>query len=151
MGKKQEWVPPVSFYFQVQFHGEPKISGVRFQEVSGLKLERKVNILNKGGDPDSVQYVPGELSHGNIVLKRALEPLDEGLSKWIRECMALSGKIQPRNLIVFLMDINRQSLACWFCSNAYPVKWEVSSFNAMKSQLAIETVEMAFELLERKK
>ena len=147
MEENQEWISPVSFYFQVQFHGEPKISGVRFQEVSGLNLERNVSILNKSGEPDSI----GELTHGNIVLKRALEPLDERLSEWIRECMAPSGKIESRNLVIFLMDNNRQSLACWFCGNAYPVEWEVSSFNAMKSQQAIETLEMAFELLDRKK
>ena len=150
MGKKQEWVTPVSFYFQIQFHGEPKISGVRFQEVAGLKLEREVSVLKKGGDQDSGLHVPGNLSHGNIVLKRALEPLDEGLAEWIRECMALSGKITPRNLIIFLMDVDRQPVACWFCRNAYPLKWKVGSFDTMKNELAMETVEMAYELLERK-
>lgn len=151
MGDKQAWSLPVSFYFQVQFHGKPKMTGVRFQEVSGLQLERKVEVLKCGGDPENVQYVPGELSHGNIILKRALEPMDEELTQWIRECLALSGKITPRNMVIFLMNADRQALACWFCSNAYPVKWGMSSLNAMESGLAMETIELAFDTLERKK
>ena len=151
MADKKEWVLPVSFYFQVQFHGTPKIAGVRFQEVTGLKLERKVTVLKKGGDSEETQYVPEELTHGNIVLKRALEPLGESFTQWVKECMALSGKIKPRNMVIFLMDVNRQALACWFCSDAYPVKWELGVLDAMKSELAIEKVEMAFNLLERKK
>lgn len=151
MADKQQWSSPVSFYFQVQFHGSPKITGARFQEVSGLKLERKVTELKKGGDCENIQYVPDELTHGNIVLKRALEPLDESFTQWVKECMALSGKIKPRNMVIFLMDANRQALACWFCSEAYPVKWELGALDAMKNELAIETVEMAFNVLERKK
>lgn len=100
MADQQEWVSPVSFYFQVQFHGEPKITGARFQEVSGLRLERKVTVLKKGGDRENIQYVPDELTHGNVVLKRSLEPLDENFTQWVKECMALSGKIKPRNLVV---------------------------------------------------
>lgn len=150
MEKNQEWAPPVSFYFQVQFHGEPKISGVRFQEVSGLRQERRMD-PGEAEDFQNLRHTHMKLSHENIVLKRALDPLDEELSEWIRECMASSGKIKPRNLVIFLMDMNCQAVACWFCMKAYPVKWEVSSFNAMKSQLAIETVEMAFDMLERKK
>lgn len=150
MEKNQEWAPPVSFYFQVQFHGEPKISGVRFQEVSGLRQERRMD-PGEAEDFQNLSHTHMKLSHENIVLKRALDPLDEELSEWIRECMASSGKIKPRNLVIFLMDMNCQAVACWFCMKAYPVKWEVSSFNAMKSQLAIETVEMAFDMLERKK
>ena len=151
MTDKQKWVSPVSFYFQVQFHGVPKITGARFQEVSGLKLERKVIVLKKGGDSENVQYFPDKLTHGNIVLKRALEPLDESFTQWVKECMALSGKIKPRNMVIFLMDVNRQALACWFCSGVYPVKWELGALDAMKNDLAIETIEMAFNLLERKK
>lgn len=151
MANKQEWISPVSFYFQVQFHGEPKISGARFQEVSGLSLERKLTVLKKGGDCENTQQVPDELTHGNIVLKRALEPLDESFTGWVKECMMLSGKIRPRNMIIFLMNADRQALACWFCSDAYPVKWELGALDAMKNELAMETVEMAFNLLERKK
>lgn len=151
MADKQEWVSPVSFYFQVQFHGSPKITGARFREVSGFRLEREVSVLEQGGDQENVQYVPKKLSHGNIILKRALEPLDESFTQWVKECMALSGKIKPRNMVVFLMNVDRQALACWFCSNAYPVKWELGTLDAMKNEVAIETIEMAFNLLERKK
>lgn len=127
------------------------MTGVRFQEVSGLKLERKVSALKKGGENEGIQYVPEELTHGNVVLKRALEPLEEGLSQWIKECMSLQGKIKTRNMVIFLMDMNRQAVACWFCSDTYPIKWEVSAFDAMKNEMAIESIEMAFHVLERKK
>lgn len=154
MGNNQEWISPVSFYFQVEFldmsdADNPKVMRVSFQEVSGLRLERQLVSLKKGGANENMQSVPNELSHGNIVLKRALMPWDEEFSQWLRECMAMANKITPRDMNISLLDAGQQVVACWSCTNTYPVKWEMSGFDAMKSELVTETLEMAFEQLNR--
>ncbi len=148
---EKEWVHPVSFYFQVQFHREKKKMSVNFREVSGLKVTRELTDLPRGGDNENKVQVPDTLSHTHVTLKRALEPLDEEFTAWIKKSIALHEKIETMNMVIFLMDDKRQALACWFCGNAYPVTWEVSNFDAMKSDLAIESLVMAYEYFERKK
>lgn len=147
------WVPPVSFYFRVVIQGAPKISDTDFLEVSGLNVEMEVETLQEGGENDFLHQVPKRVKHGNLVLKRALEPLANELETWLKETLegGFAKKIKPRNIVVYLMDEKGKALRCWWCSHAYPVKWDVGVFNAQENKLAIETLELCYNLLERKK
>ncbi len=49
--------------------------------------------------------------------------------------------IQPINLIVKLLNEQHQPLQTWNVVHAYPVKWEISNFNAEESKLVIESLE----------
>ncbi len=153
MAAEKTWVPPVSFYFRVVIQGSPKIPDTDFLEVSGLKMEMQVEELKEGGQNDFVHSIPKMVKHGNLVLKRALEPLDNSLETWIKDTLegGFAKKIKPRNIVVYLMDAEGKALRCWWCSNAYPVKWEVNTFNAKANELAVETLELCYNLLERKK
>lgn len=153
MAAGNEWVPPVSFYFRVVIQGSPKIPDTDFLEVSGLKMELQVEEMKEGGQNDFIYSVPKTVKHGNLILKRALEPLSNSLETWIKDTMegGFAKKIKPRNIVVYLMDAQGKALRCWWCSNAYPVKWEVNTFNAKANELAIETLELCYGLLERKK
>lgn len=142
----------MEFYFQVEFHlGSQRISA-SFQEVSGLEQEIVLEQVNPAGDEGLKIKLPKEISHGSIILKRALEPISEELSAWVKKCFdyANGGKITPCNLVVFLMDSKSKSVACWTCSNAYPIKWNLSALDAQKSGLAIETMTITYNRLERK-
>lgn len=149
----QSWAPPVEFYFQVQFHLGSQRIAASFQEVSGLEQEIILQELNQVGDDGIKIKLPKEIVHGNIVLKRALEPVSEDLSAWVHKCFnyATDGHIKPCNLIIFLMDSKMNSVACWTCSHAYPTKWNLGTLNAEKSGLAIETMTINYNRLERKK
>lgn len=153
MAEGNAWIPPVSFYFRVVIQGSPKIPDTDFLEVSGLKMELQLEELKEGGQNDFVHLVPKTVKHGNLILKRALEPLSNGLETWIKDTLegGFAKKIKPRNIVVYLMDAQGKALRCWWCSNAYPVKWEVNTFNAKTNELAIETLELCYNLLERKK
>lgn len=147
------WVPPVSFYFKIVFQGAPKIVDSAFLEVSGLREEMEVTEVQEGGENDYFHRVPKRVKHGNLVLKRALEPLDNSLEKWVKDTLegGFARKIKPRNVVVMLLGADGKAARCWWCSHAYPVKWEVSGFNAQDNKLAIETLELCYNLLERKK
>lgn len=151
--KMSNWVPPVSFYFKIVFQGTPKIEDAAFMEVSGLKEEMEVMELQEGGENDFFHQIPKRVKHGNLVLKRALEPLDNGLEKWVKETLegGFARKIKPRNLVVMLLGADGKAVRCWWCSHAYPVKWEVSGFHSQENKIAVETLELCFNVLERKK
>ena len=147
------WAPPVSFDLKVVFQGAPKIEDAGFMEVSGLKEEMELTEIQEGGENDYFHQVPKRVKHGNLVLKRALEGLDNGLEKWIKETIegGFARRIKPRNIVVMLLDAEGKALRCWWCSHAYPVKWEVSAFSSQENKLVIETLELCYNLLERKK
>lgn len=146
------WDPPVSFYFRVVIQGVPLIPDTDFLEVSGLKVELELENIEEGGENNFIYQVPKRVKHSNLILKRALEPLSNALEIWIQQSLegGFVEKIKPRNLVIYLMDSKGKALRCWWCSNAYPVKWEVSNFNAQENKLAIETLELCYNLLERK-
>ncbi|WP_294141973.1 phage tail protein [uncultured Sanguibacteroides sp.] len=152
MAKNDSWIPPMAFYFQVQFHWGSQHIGASFMEVSGLDQEMVIEDLSQAGD-DRMIKLPKEIKHGNIVLKRSLEPLDEKITSWVKSCFSYSmnGRISPCNLVISLMDAGQQEVACWACSRAYPVKWDLGILDAQKSGLVVESLTLTYNRLERKK
>ena len=53
------------------------------------------------------------------------------------------------DLIVTLMNENNEPAASWKVENAYPVKFEVESFNAKSNEAAIEQIEFAYNRITR--
>ena len=60
------------------------------------------------------------------------------------ECLCENFKILPCNVIITLKDEKFNPIRSWNIVGAYPVKMETSQLGANKSELAIETLELAF-------
>ncbi len=149
----EQWLPPVAFYFNVEFHGEPAVPDTAFREVTGLSVEVDTEQVREGGENNFVHQLPTGLKHGRLVLKRTLETLDNALEKWIRDNLesGFAKGFQPRHISVSLLDQEGKLKAQWLCSHAYPVKWEVSALNAQQSELLIESLELNYNTLVRGK
>jgi phage tail-like protein len=52
--------------------------------------------------------------------------------------------IKPTNITISLLNEEHEPLMTWNVVHAYPLKWSVSEFNAEKSLVAIETIELAY-------
>jgi len=139
---------PVSFYFQVEFENE---TAVPFKEVSGLSVELETETIQEGGVNEHDYKLPKQIKHANLVLKRALLPLSNSLETWICNCLGndFSQSIVTKNISVKLLDEKGEPLRGWVCSGAYPVKWDIESFEAEKNAVVIESVE--FTYLEQKR
>lgn len=59
--------------------------------------------------------------------------------------------IPTYDVVIHLLDEKSEPKASWQCIRAYPVKWSLGSFDAVKSELATETVELAYAYMERVK
>ncbi|WP_299672913.1 phage tail protein [uncultured Roseobacter sp.] len=143
---------PVAFHFSVSFTGAgPSISDAAFQEVSGLESSIEVEPLVEGGENRFIHQLPKPAKRNNIVLKRGLTENSSGLVKWCKATLEgdFAKKIEPKNLVISLLDEEANPVASWSVGNAYPVKWSVGGFDAMKNELAIETIELAATTLKR--
>jgi len=150
------YYPPVSFYFEVKVLGTPRSPWVEteidasFQEVSGLDRELELQPLPEGGENRFTHQLPKRGKHPNLVLKRGLVSQKSSLADWAEKTVAsdFSVPVQPRTLVVSLLGA-KQALVVWTFTNAFPVKWTTSSFNATEGKIAVETLEMAYAFVER--
>ncbi|MFL6712409.1 MAG: phage tail protein, partial [Sulfurifustis sp.] len=61
----------------------------------------------------------------------------------------LTGTMNRRSGIITQFNTAREEMAKWRFVRGWPTKWEMAEFDASKSELAIETLEIAHEGLAR--
>lgn len=144
--------PPVAFRFEVKIQGAGMASDVAFQEVQGLEAEIEVETVAEGGENTFVHRLPKALKHPNIVLKRGIETGGSGLSDWCRDVIegGFQEAIKPADMEILLLDAGGSPLATWQVSRAYPLKWSVAGFDAMKNEIALESIEFAHAGFKRR-
>jgi phage tail-like protein len=116
-----------------------------FRSVSGLRYETEVIPVLSGGTNDTTFQLPGATKWSNIVLKQGFtssSALIGWRTEWIR------GTMKRVNGTITQLDTALEPRAQWDFVRAWPCKWELSDLDASKSELAIETLELAIEGLK---
>lgn len=135
--------PYLNFNFHVEIDG---ISRAAFQEASGFDSTIDVVEHREGGDNTTPRKLPGMTKYSNIVLKRGITD-DVELYQWHRD--TVQGNVQRRNGSIVLLDRQGNEQVRWNFLNAWPTKWDGPDLNAEGNDVAIETLELAHEGLER--
>lgn len=122
-----------------------------FKSVSGLKYETEVIPVREGGQNATTFQLLGATKWSNIVLKRGFTK-DSGATgmlawrtKWINHNPPERYAARIATGTITQLDTALKEQATWTFYRAVPVKWEISEFDASKSELAIETLELAHE------
>jgi len=131
-----------NFNFRVEIDGLPVAS---FAECSGLTSEVDVIEYREGGDP-TVRKLPGMRKVGDITLKRGVTSSAD-LQAWLAN--VLSGAADRRNGSVILLDESGQDVVRWKFIGAFPRKWEGPVLSGKGNDVAIETLTLSCERLER--
>ncbi len=145
--------PPPAFHFSVVFGGSQGNIDSSFQEVGGFGPEMETESYAEGGENRYVHTLPKAIKHPKLVLKRGIAKMNSPLVKW---CIAVlegdfNDSIEPRLLHVYLLNENADPMRAWSFADAYPVQWEVESFNSTKNQVAIETIKLNYTYSRREK
>ena len=136
--------PYKNFNFLVEIDG---ITQAGFSECSGLRLEIDVIEYREGGEPSSVvRKLPGRAKVGDITLKRGVTGSNQ-LQAWIES--TAQGIVNRKNGVIILLDDERKPVVRWKFFNAFPRKWEGPVFDAKGTDVAIETLTLCCERLER--
>lgn len=144
------WAPPVSFYFLVDFQSKGDRFQTSFSEVSGLNIQ--LNTCNTPNGTDVWVKMPGSLHYGDIILKRhSTSLMKDKFTQWVARCLKTDrdGYIKPYDVIVKLLDKDGQPLDSWQCSHAYPIRWELNGLDSGKNGLAMETVTLTCNRIDR--
>jgi phage tail-like protein len=139
--------PYGNYRFRVEISG---IAQVAFIEVIMPDSVSEVIEHREGTDPTNVRKQAGLLTSSSLILKWGLtQSMD--LYNWRRDIE--SGKISSsrRNIIVTLLDEEGKDAIVWRFVNAWPSGYKAPDLNAKGNEVAIETLEIVFESMQRDK
>jgi phage tail-like protein len=138
--------PYANFNFRLEIGGT---SRAYFKEASGLDSSIEVIQYREGGDNVTARKLPGLTTYSNIVLKRGVTD-DPDLQTWHKQWITGDPARKRINGSIVLRDLQGQDKVHWEITNAWPAKWSGPSFNAEGKEVAIETLELCHEGIERK-
>lgn len=160
----QSWYPPVSFHFAVYL-----VDGVMpttalglakaalkaaidssFTDVSGINVEFDTESVTEGGENRFVHKLPVRTKYPNLVLKRGLVTTVSPLSQWCASTFEgnLDEPVEPKNVVVVLMNEYRLPSIAWAFYNAWPVKVQIADLQSMENKYAVETMELSYQYYE---
>ena len=144
-GDTQDNVWPLpKFYFSVDL-GDLK--NVAFQEVSGMDKEvQPLEYRHSNSKLFSPIKMPGMVKFGNVTMKRGIFVKDNTFWDWMTETKM--NIIPRRDVIIRLLDEEGKKTMQWTLRNAFPTKISSTDLKSEGSEVAIDTIEIAYEELE---
>ncbi len=130
-----------------------------FSEITGI--EATVDVIEfRQGNSESLSplKVPGLVKHGNVTMKFGYT-LGNGFKDWINKCVSSQRDgLDRADVTIELVDIMTKASPTavdtsaagnnvWVLKNAWVTKYTAPDLNAMQSEVAIESVEIAYETL----
>lgn len=138
--QRRDPLPAFSFLVNLDL-GAGQNAQVFFKSVSGLKFETAVVPVVSGGTNNTTFKLVGATDWPNLVLRQGFTA-DSKLIEWRQEW--LTGKARRRlSGDITLLNTALTKVGIWAFERAWPQKWDISEFDASKSELAIETLELA--------
>jgi phage tail-like protein len=144
-GETQSTVWPLpKFYFSVTglFGSAP----ASFQEVSGLESEtRPIEYRHGNSTPFAPIKMPGLARGGNVILKKGIFVADPSFWTWFNR-IGLN-TIAPTTVVVNLLNETSAPQMAWTLNNAFPIKVTGTDLKSEGNEVAVESVEVAFETM----
>jgi phage tail-like protein len=137
--------PYLAFRFEVRLD-DLAVAG--FSECSGLQLETEVHDYPEGGLNTHLRKFATRTKQTNLTLKRGI--VNRELWDWY---YALTqGQIQLRSGSVIVRDPAGSSVTMeWQFRQSFPCKWVGPELNASQNNVAVETLEICHQGLERRR
>jgi len=143
MATGQRVDPYRNFSFLVEIDG---ITQAGFSDASGFGASTDPIEYREGGETKTVRKLPGLTKYTNITLKWGLTDSRE-LYDWYKD--VVNGKIERKSGSIILLDLEGNEAVRWNFFDAWPTKWDGPDFTAKGNDVAIETLELSHERVER--
>ena len=140
--------PLTTFCFRLEIDGIFKHNEAFFKSVSGLKSETEVVPYREGGLNGHTHQLVGATKWPNLVLKRGFVQSNrykiiEWRQQWTVAGQAGREPLKRLSGKVTQLDSRMEPVCHWVFLDGWPCKWEGPDYDASKSELAIETIEIA--------
>lgn len=122
---------------------------------SGLDVKLNPVKHKSGGRYDALEYLPGEVTYGEVTLERAMDSksskkvqqwLGQVVEKWVNSDDAASGGFTGSNVKISLRSsFEGAPVAEWELENAIPISWTGPTLSARGNDIAIEKLTLAHD------
>ncbi|MBL9135550.1 MAG: phage tail protein [Verrucomicrobiales bacterium] len=133
--------------FRVEING---IQQAGFREVTIPDTTQDPIEYRTGDGPPTVTKQPGLIKFGNVTLKWGITDSME-IYNWRKQVMDGKIKDSRKSIAISLLDDEAKEVARWELTAAWPTKYKAPDVNATANEVAIETLEIANEGIQRTK
>ncbi len=151
--------PLTKMNFVVSLEGRDE-NMAAFSEVTGIDASVDVIEFRQGNSGSLAPVkIPGLVKHGNVTMKFGYTS-SNGFKKWIIDCVSEMRKEPPRRKVTIELidisggapsgivdDVGTTNGKQWILSNAWVTKYNAPDLDAKTSDVAIESMEIAYEEL----
>lgn len=143
-GQGGGWTDPYrGFNFKLEVQG---LTEGHFAECTGLGMKVHVISYREGGT-NLTHRIPGPVEYSGITLRYGLTKSTE-LWDWLQK--VAQGNLERRNVSIVMLEPDGQLEALrWNLIDAWPSEWQGARLDASAKELAIESMTLVFEGLER--
>jgi phage tail-like protein len=143
-GEVQDNIWPLpKFYFSVLIDGD---DSANFSEVNGLESETKVIEYRHGNNPIFYPIkMPGLGRVGNVTMRKGIFVNDNKFWDWYSQIKM--NTILRKTVVINLLDETGTPKMTWTLNNAWPTKITGTDLKSEGNEVAIESIELAFETL----
>ncbi len=118
-----------------------------FTECTGLGVKVDAIKYREGGNSQVVHRIPGQVDYGDVTLRYGLTSSRE-LWDWF--LTAVKGQVERKNISILMLDSDGVAeVMRWDLVNAWPAEWRGAPLEATSHEVAIESLTLVFETLER--
>lgn len=118
-----------------------------FTACTGLGVKVQVIKYREGGTHQVVHCIPGQVDYADITLRYGLTSSHE---VWDWLLAAMTGKVERKNVSILMLDSSGVSeVMRWDLINAWPSEWRGAALDALTREVAIETLTLVYETLQR--
>jgi phage tail-like protein len=118
-----------------------------FTACSGLGIKVQVIKYREGGTSQVVHCIPGPVEYADVTLRYGLTASHE-IWDWL--LAAVAGRVERKNVSLLILDSDGVSeVMRWDLINAWPSEWRGAPLDALNREVAIETLTLVYETLQR--
>lgn len=135
--------PHTRFRYKVEIDG---IDAGGFSEATGFDASIDVVEYREGDMETTPSKIPGIKRYSNITLRQGLVD-STAIYDWMMT--GVNGAVDRKTITITLLDEEEAPAASWQVINAWPMRYNAPDFNALASEIAIESIEIAHEGMTR--
>lgn len=136
--------PYRAYNFKLEIQG---VTQGHFTECTGIGVRVHPIRYREGGANQVVRVLPGPVEYADVTLRYGLTSSHE-LWDWLMS--AVKGRVVRKNVSILLLDSDGSTeVMRWNLINVWPSEWRGTTLDALGREVAIESMTLVFETLER--
>jgi len=136
--------PYRSYNFKLDIAG---ITEGHFTECTGLGVKVTPIKYREAGSSQIVRHIPGPVEYASVTLHYGLT---DSRDLWDWMLTAAQGKVARKNASIIMLDSEGvKEVMRWNLVDAWPSEWRGAPLDALSQEIAIESLTLVFDSLER--